>query len=553
VTAPSEATRAKKIRRPGMVIDGGGQISLFQGLAEDSRDATARQAVFRRQDPREIFVGDRRLDEHLTAAGSQKPFVVRRLLAEQDWSAFRAKYLGGGRPPYDPQAMTGLVLFGIMKGESSLRGLEELARTDLGAMWVTGGICPDHSVIGRFILLHAAALEGDFLTELTRRVLKATGTSTETLAGDGTIIAAQASRFGTLKREALAEAAQQAREAASAAAAEKKAEAEAKADQLAVAAATLEARVAAREAKSKPAAGLSLHPDEPEAVVQPQKDKKTFAPSYKPTVLANAARVVVACGVHPTSETAELAAQVDEALSQGEVKTLLLDAGFHTQGVFALSAARGLELLCPEGQSVDEGEWTKQSDKLFLKNRFTYEADRDSYRCPQGERLTRSGEVAATATAPGYVVYASKACGQCPLRAKCTKNRKGRRIKRYAFDAEREAMQAKLATAEARARYRQRQAMVEPVFSHLKEVQDLRRFRRRGLAKVRLEFALHIAAYNLSRVVALAPHLGAAVAALWGHLLLLAALVTSLLGPRSGRRASHDWPQRAASRSLALA
>jgi hypothetical protein len=60
--------------------------------------------------------------------------------------------------------------------------------------------------------------------------------------------------------------------------------------------------------------------------------------------------------------------------------------------------------------------------------------------------------------------------------------------------------------------------MVEPVFSHLKEVQGLRRFRRRGLAKVRLEFALHVAAYNLSRTVALAPYLveaGAALGTFW--------------------------------------
>jgi hypothetical protein len=46
--------------------------------------------------------------------------------------------------------------------------------------------------------------------------------------------------------------------------------------------------------------------------------------------------------------------------------------------------------------------------------------------------------------------------------------------------------------------------MVEPVLSHIKENQGLRRFRRRGLVKVRLEFMLHLIAYNLSRAVALA-------------------------------------------------
>ena len=45
--------------------------------------------------------------------------------------------------------------------------------------------------------------------------------------------------------------------------------------------------------------------------------------------------------------------------------------------------------------------------------------------------------------------------------------------------------------------------MVEPVFSVLGQLQGLKRFRRRGLAGARLEFALHVMAYNLSRVVAL--------------------------------------------------
>ena len=55
---------------------------------------------------------------------------------------------------------------------------------------------------------------------------------------------------------------------------------------------------------------------------------------------------------------------------------------------------------------------------------------------------------------------------------------------------------------ERRRRYRQRQAMVEPVFSVLKHRQGLTRFRRRGLAAVRREFALHVMAYNLGRALA---------------------------------------------------
>ncbi len=54
----------------------------------------------------------------------------------------------------------------------------------------------------------------------------------------------------------------------------------------------------------------------------------------------------------------------------------------------------------------------------------------------------------------------------------------------------------------ARKRFSQRQGIVEPVFSVLRGIQGLRRFRRRGLAGVQTEFALHVLAYNLGRAVA---------------------------------------------------
>ena len=102
------------------------------------------------------------------------------------------------------------------------------------------------------------------------------------------------------------------------------------------------------------------------------------------------------------------------------------------------------------------------------------------------------------------------------MRARCTRGAEGRQIKRYPCDAAKEAMRATLEDPVGRARYNKRAGMVEPVFAHLKENQGLRRFRRRGLAKVRLELMLHLAAYNLSRaVVALARASGALFGGLW--------------------------------------
>jgi IS5 family transposase len=61
-------------------------------------------------------------------------------------------------------------------------------------------------------------------------------------------------------------------------------------------------------------------------------------------------------------------------------------------------------------------------------------------------------------------------------------------------------MREKLRSEERRREYFRRQQTVEPVFGILKEQRGMRRFRRRGLAAVGVEFTLACTAYNLTRI-----------------------------------------------------
>lgn len=87
-------------------------------------------------------------------------------------------------------------------------------------------------------------------------------------------------------------------------------------------------------------------------------------------------------------------------------------------------------------------------------------------------------------------------------RERCT-TAKVRKIKRYPEDEARQALRLVMAHPMVQRTFRQRKAMVEPVFAMLRHQRKLDRFRRRGLAVVRCEFALHAIAYNLARAVAL--------------------------------------------------
>lgn len=490
----------RKTRRV-VAVDASPQMGLaLEGTQNPSVPPPDRQTPIRfvEPDPREIFINQVRLDVHLKRMGQRAPLKVREVLGLISYAAFEQAYRATGRPPYAPQAMIGLILYGLLRGISSLRDLEQLARTDVGCWWVSGGIAPDHSIIGRFIRRHEAVLTQAFFEQITRQVLKATHSKTAIVAGDGTVIEAAASRYRLMREEALRTAVMAAREQAQSAPEDVACERQVAA--LEQAQALLRQRQAARIARGRDPQTVRIHPLEPEAVVQPQKDKRLHRASYKPQVLANEVRVILACEVHPSSETAIVETLLGRAQALGEIETAMFDAGYFSAGVLASTTSRGIELLCPEGN--DEGEdWNKRSDKQYAKSRFHYDVAHDGYRCPGDRMLMPVERYRGNARSPGYVKYGTPACADCPLRTHCTSSNEGRRIKRYLSDAAKDALRAKMTQPDVRRRYRQRQSMVEPVFSHLRGRQRLNRFHRSGLSGVRVEFALHAMAYNLSRAL----------------------------------------------------
>lgn len=131
--------------------------------------ADSNEVVFKEPDPKKIFLGSQCIDTHLQNAGIKAPGVIRNILDALDWSGFIKLYKPKGRKAYHPRLMMGIILYGVTKGVSSLRGLEQLARTDIGCMWVGSGICPDHSILGRFINKHSQQITDEFFISLSSR------------------------------------------------------------------------------------------------------------------------------------------------------------------------------------------------------------------------------------------------------------------------------------------------------------------------------------------------------------------------------------------------
>ncbi len=429
-----------------------------------------------------------RLDEYLAEVGEDMPLMVAALLDNMDWSEFESKYAWEGRAPYAPRLMVGIILFGVLNHCDSLRGLEALAGRDLGCMWVAGGIRPDHSVLGRFLQLHKETLTEGFFENVASEILHKTGTTAKEMAIDGTMVQAAASRYRTVKREALDRKLDECRnrEPDDAGAAQRKQRYEA-------ADTALTAREQARRNQRKPVDSLRVSTTEPEAAVQPLKNK-SFAPSYKASALANKERIVTAIEVDPTSESKVVGRMLDQSkrVAGHPVDEVLADGAYCNETVIDATTERDVNLLSPETSNG-------AAPPKFSKQNFKYNAEQDTYTCPAGKELPR-----VSRRANGDTVYRGTQCQECPFRGQCIRGKKtkNRTVKRYHVDKKKDVLREAMADPRAQDRYRKRKAIIEPVFSSTAHL-GLRRFRRRGLSNARMEFALYAIAHNITRLYAL--------------------------------------------------
>lgn len=94
-------------------------------------------------------------------------FFLRDVLGKLDLEAFHCVYRAAkGRPPYHPQLMVGLYLYGAMRGVYSSRRLAELCQRDLACMYLVGRAEPDFHTISEFRQRFTAEMSGLFVQVL---------------------------------------------------------------------------------------------------------------------------------------------------------------------------------------------------------------------------------------------------------------------------------------------------------------------------------------------------------------------------------------------------
>jgi hypothetical protein len=133
--------------------------------------------------------------------------------------------------------------------------------------------------------------------------------------------------------------------------------------------------------------------------------------------------------------------------------------------------------------------------KHFGKQDFRYVAEQDVYVCPAGEKLAYS----FTTEEHGLILrrYLTNVCQSCAIKHRCT-TAKERRITRWEHHIL-EAVQRRL--DEHPEKMRQRRETVEHPFGTIKARMGATHFLMKTLPRVASEMALHVLAYNVTRVM----------------------------------------------------
>ena len=180
-----------------------------------------------------------------------------------------------------------------------------------------------------------------------------------------------------------------------------------------------------------------------------------------------------------------------KATLQAETLDAVADRGYFSGEEILACEKAGITVTLPKpmtSNSTAEGRFGKQD--------FRYVADEDVYICPAGERLPYR----YTTEENGLTLrrYWTNACQSCAIKRTCTTS-KERRITRWEHEHVLEAVQRRL--DEHPEKMRQRRETVEHPFGTIKARMGATHFLMKTLPRVASEMALHVLAYNLTRVM----------------------------------------------------
>jgi hypothetical protein len=203
--------------------------------------------------------------------------------------------------------------------------------------------------------------------------------------------------------------------------------------------------------------------------------------------------VIVACdATRQENDHGQLVPMVQQAhdnLGPAAQNTLTLaDTGYGAGADLAAAAQHGMEVLVPPAEGAPA------KDNPYATQHFHYDPRHHTVTCPQSRRLDHEGHT----TKDGVRVERFRCHHRdCPVRAQCTRDPKGRQLEVRPHTAVVQAMRQRLNQPRIRAQWRGRSTIIEPRFAQIKQHDGFRRWTVRGLQGVKTQWSLLCATLNL--------------------------------------------------------
>ena len=410
-----------------------------------------------------------------------------------------------GRPAYHPAVLLKLYIYGYLNRVQSSRRLEREAGRNVEVMWLMGWLVPDHKTIADFRKDNGRALR-QVCTRFVGLCRDMGLLAAASVAVDGSKFKAVNNRDRNFTRAKMARRLAQieasvARYLQQLDTADRQEPSEALVTKIT----GLREKIAKLGDEMRRLADIEAQmlesPDQQVSLTDP--DARSMATSGRGSgVVGYNVQVAVETEHHLIvahevtnvgSDRSQLAIMAKTAKTTlcAESLDVVADRGyFNSEEILACEEA-GITVTLPKPMTSNS-----KAEGRFGKQDFRYVAGEDVYICPAGERLAYH----YTNEENGLVLhrYWTNACQSCPIKHSCT-TAKERRITRWEHEPILEAVQRRL--DENPKAMRQRREMVEHPFGTIKARMGATHFLMKTLPRVAGEMALHVLAYNLTRVL----------------------------------------------------
>ncbi len=410
-----------------------------------------------------------------------------------------------GRPSYHPSMLLKLYIYGYLNRVQSSRRLEREAGHNVEVMWLTGRLVPDHKTIADFRKDNSTAIRkvcARFIA-LCRTIGLLTQPS---VAIDGSKFKAVNNRDRNFTRakmerriaqieESVARYLQQLdsadRQEPTEALKTKTSRLKEKIEKLKEQMRRLE--VLKVEMLATPDQQISLTDPDARSMATSGRGSGVVGYNVQIAVEAEHHLIVTHEVTNEGSDRSQLSHVAKETKATLDVDKLdvVADRGYFNGEEILECEEAGITVTLPKPMTSNS-----KAEGRFGKQDFRYIAEEDVYVCPAGERLAYD----YTTEDKGLVVhrYATNACRHCAIKHNCTKG-KERRISRWEHEHIIDAVQRRL--DEYPEKMRQRRETVEHPFGTIKARMGATHFLMKTLPRVASEMALHVLAYNLTRVM----------------------------------------------------